>query len=117
MKHIVIILAFIMVLSATFVHAGGYAKPDQWGSFNGKDETTGERITAKPDDWGGYRVKKGDRQIQMKPDKWGGYDCKEYDKNYKQTDSYKLKPDGYGGYKSDEKDIRVKKDKWGVYKW
>ena len=117
MKQTLILATVITLLLIGSVHADGYVKPDQWGSFNGKDETTGERITAKPDDWGGYRVKKGDRQIQMKPDKWGGYDCKEYDKNYKQTDSYKLKPDGYGGYKSDEKNIRVKKDKYGVYKW
>ena len=117
MKQTLILATVIILLFTSSVHAGGYAKPDQWGSFNGKDEATGERIIAKPDDWGGYRVQKGNRQIQMKPDKWGGYDCKEYDKNYKQTDSYKLKPDGYGGYKSDEKNIRVKKDKWGVYKW
>ena len=117
MKQTVIFLIVIFFVFTGAVHAGGYAKPDQWGNFNGKDVTTGEKITAKPDDWGGYNVKKGDRQIQMKPDKWGGYDCKEYDKNYKQVDSYKLKSDGYGGYKSDEKNIRVKKDKWGVYKW
>lgn len=107
----------IFFISTSPVYAGGYAKPDQWGNFNGKDETTGERITAKPDDWGGYRVQKRDHQIQMKPDKWGGYDCKVYDKNYKQVDSSKLKPDGYGGYRSDEKNIRVKNDKYGVYKW
>jgi len=111
---LILILSFFI---STSVLAGGYVKPDKWGGYNGKDETTGESVTARPDNYGGYRVKNGDRTIEMKPDKYGGYRCNEYDSNYNKTDSYYLKPDGYGGYKSDDDKIKVKKDKWGTYKW
>ncbi len=107
----------IIVLFCGELFAGGYAKPDQWGGFNGKDDATGENVTARPDNYGGYTVRKGGSTIEMKPDKYGGYRCNEYDKNYKKKGSYYLKPDGYGGYTNNENGAKVKKDKWGVYRW
>jgi len=117
MQKLILLTGAILLFFTGSILADGYVKPDQWGGYNGKDYETGNNVTVRPDNYGGYKVKNGNRTIDMKPNKYGGYQCNEYDRNNKKIGSYYLEPDGYGGYTSDKKGVRVKKDKWGVYKW
>lgn len=117
MNFKLIVMVFLVVVFSNTAYSGGYVKPDQWGGYNGKDDRTGKNITVRPDNYGGFTVKNGDRTTEMKPDKYGGYRCSEYDRNYKKSDSYYLKPDGYGGYTIDGRKVRIKKDRWGTYRW